>query len=76
VPHAFRNPTDAPARVQEIVSPGGVERYFEEMADALAVQGAPDFARLGAIPARYGLEMDFGSIPRLAEQYGLRLPLS
>jgi hypothetical protein len=74
VPHAFWNPTDAPARVLEIISPGGFERYFAEMAEAFAVQGPPDFARLAEIQTRYGLAMDFGSVPRLAEQHGLRLP--
>ena len=33
VPHAFWNPGEAPARMLELISPAGFERYFEEAAD-------------------------------------------
>jgi mannose-6-phosphate isomerase-like protein (cupin superfamily) len=32
VPHAFWNPGPEPARILEIISPAGFERYFEELA--------------------------------------------
>ena len=73
IPHAFWNPADVPARVHEIITPAGFERYFEEAAAlfAAAGPGVPDPAQAAAIQAKYGLRMDFGSIPRLVQTYGL-----
>ena len=70
--HAFWNPGDEPARMLEIISPAGFDRYFAEIAPLLPPnRGAPDFERLGEIRARYGLEMDVESIDRLVEEHGL-----
>ncbi len=71
VPHAFWNAGDAPARALEIISPAGFERYFAEISPLLPHPGPPDEQALGAIMAKYGLEMDFGSIPTLDERHGL-----
>ena len=75
VPHAFWNPGDAPARALEIISPAGFERYFREIAPLLPPTntGAIDYGALDAVMAKYGLEMDFESIPMLTERYGLVL---
>ena len=70
VPHAFWNAGDEPARVLELISPAGFERYFEEIAPLLAA-GPPDVAAIGALRARYGLTMDMDSIPVLVERHGL-----
>jgi quercetin dioxygenase-like cupin family protein len=71
--HTFWNAGDEPARILELISPAGFERYFEQMVDLLERSvGAPDSSELGAIAARHGLEVDRESIPRLTEQYGLR----
>jgi mannose-6-phosphate isomerase-like protein (cupin superfamily) len=70
--HAFWNPGDEPARLLEIISPGGFEKYFEEIAPLLPPnREEPDFEALGATQARYGLEMDFESIERLTREHGL-----
>ena len=73
VPHAFWNATDTMARALEIISPAGFERYFAELAPLFppANQGPLDEDAVGAVRAKYGLEMDLGSIPVLAERYGL-----
>jgi quercetin dioxygenase-like cupin family protein len=73
VPHAFWNAGDEPARALEIISPAGFERYFAEVAPLLppAHDGPPDERALGTIMARYGLEMDLGSVPVLAGRHGL-----
>jgi len=73
LPHAFWNAGDAPARALEIISPAGFERYFAEIAPLLPPThpGPPDEQALGVVMARYGLEMDFGSIPTLVERHGL-----
>ena len=73
VPHAFWNPADEPARVLEIISPAGFERYFAELAPLFppANQGPLEAEAVDAVRERYGLEMDMGSIPVLAERHGL-----
>ena len=73
VPHAFWNAGDAPARALEIISPAGFERYFAEIAPLLPPNhtGPPDEEALGAVMAKYRLDMDFASIPLLVERHGL-----
>ena len=70
VPHAFWNPTDEPARLLEVVTPGGFETYFEGLGEILAAP-EPDFGRLGELAARHGLQVDPASIPRLVAEHGL-----
>jgi quercetin dioxygenase-like cupin family protein len=72
VPHAFWNPTDEPARLLEVITPGGFESYFEEVGQILAAP-EPDLARLGEVAARHGLLLDLSSVPRLASEHGLRI---
>ena len=73
VPHAFWNAGDERARVLEIISPAGFERYFEEIAPLLPPQrDEPDFEALAEVRARYDLEMDTDSIGPLVERHGLR----
>jgi quercetin dioxygenase-like cupin family protein len=73
VPHAFWNPSEEPARALEIISPAGFERYFSELAPLFppANQGPLDGKAVDAVREKYGLEMDMGSIPVLAERHGL-----
>lgn len=73
IPHAFWNAADAPARLLAMIAPGGLEGYFGKLA-ALFRAGAPDPAELAATAAEYGLDIDPASIPRLAQEHGLRLP--
>ena len=67
--HTFWNAGDQPARILEIISPAGFEQYFREMM-ALPQDATP--ADRAAIAARYALEVDPQSIPRLIAEYGLR----
>jgi len=69
--HTFWNAGDEPARILEIISPAGFERFFQELTE-LPNDAAPDPAQRTAIADRYGLEFDFASIPALLEQHGLR----
>jgi mannose-6-phosphate isomerase-like protein (cupin superfamily) len=70
--HAFWNRGDEPARLLEIISPAGFDRYFAEIAPLLPPnREEPHFERLGEVMARYQLEMDFESIDRLVEEHGL-----
>jgi mannose-6-phosphate isomerase-like protein (cupin superfamily) len=74
VPHAFWNAGDEPARLLELISPAGFEQYFRELAPLLGAAERDD-AAIGAVVARYDLDIDFGSIPVLAERHGLRTEL-
>jgi quercetin dioxygenase-like cupin family protein len=75
IPHAFWNRTDEPARLLEIISPGGFERYFAELAPLLPPQAAaPDFEAIAALQARYGLQMDIDTAAPIAQREGLNLP--
>jgi len=73
VPHAFWNAGDDPARLLEVITPGGFEDYFSALAEVLAADGPPDLTRLVEVARRFGLDIDPGSIPRLVETHGLTL---
>jgi quercetin dioxygenase-like cupin family protein len=71
IPHAFWSAGDGETRVLELISPGGFEQYFADLAPLLAAGGPPDFEAMGAVQARYGLTMDIDSIGPLVERFGL-----
>lgn len=73
VPHAFWNDGDDPARLLEVITPGGFENYFTALHEVLDVAGPPDLARLVEVAQRFGLDIDPGSIPRLVATHGLAL---
>ena len=56
VPHAFANRTDTPARFLLIMSPPGHDRYFDELAEILAVDGPPDSEAIAGLRKRYDTE--------------------
>jgi quercetin dioxygenase-like cupin family protein len=70
-PHAMWNAGGEPARVLEILSPGGLEAYFEELAPVLR-EGAPppDYY---ALAERYGLTIQDDWIEELERTYGVKL---
>jgi quercetin dioxygenase-like cupin family protein len=72
IPHAFWNAADEPARLLELISPAGFENYFRELAPLLASEER-DEAAIGEVVARHDLDIDFDTIPVLAERHGLRL---
>jgi mannose-6-phosphate isomerase-like protein (cupin superfamily) len=71
--HTFWNAGDEPARILEIISPAGFERFFEELVDLGGAADAPPEV-LADLCARYGLEMDPATVPGLVERFGLRFP--
>lgn len=66
--HAFWNAGDEPLRFLELISPGRFAGYFGELAPLLA---HGDEAGVQEVVARYELEIDFSTIPALAERHGL-----
>ena len=73
--HTFWNAGDEPARILEIIAPGGFESYFEQMSELLADGTLPDPARVGAIAEAHGLEVDIASMVSLCAEHGLNLGL-
>jgi quercetin dioxygenase-like cupin family protein len=71
--HTFWNAGDESARILEIISPAGFERFFEELVDLGGVtQAEPQI--LAELCGRYELEMDPESVPGLIERFGLVFP--
>lgn len=64
--HTFWNAGDTPCEIIEIISPGGFEDFFRELTDAWG-----DDERFLALAARYELDMQVDSVPRLCERFGL-----
>jgi hypothetical protein len=71
--HTFWNDGDEPARLLEIISPVGFERFFAELVDLGGVT-AIEPAVFAELCSRYELEMDPGSVPDLLQRFGLRFP--
>jgi mannose-6-phosphate isomerase-like protein (cupin superfamily) len=65
--HAFWNAGDGPCRILEIISPGGFEHLFEEVAE-------PREDTAPSLDVRYGIEFDLESVGRLCEEHGLTFP--
>jgi len=68
IPHAMWNAGDEPVRFLEVISPAGFEEYFFEVAEPI---NAMDPERIGAVMARFQLDMDMASMERLIGEHGL-----
>lgn len=64
IPHAFKNRTDAPARMLILCVPAGFEKFMAEFATELP---SPDAPSLPPTPE------DIAKLVRLAPQYGITL---
>ena len=72
--HTFWNAGDEPARILEIIAPGGFEHFFDEFG-AIVAAGDADPAALGDLAARYGLEMRPETVPEICREHGLTHPM-
>ena len=61
IPHTFKCVGPGPGKIQVIISPPGLEAFFEEV-DVLARQGPPDEGQVVALAGKYGVEI-FGPPP-------------
>ena len=70
VRHTFWNAGSVPARALDIVTPGGLENYYEALA---RIADAPDvMAQLASMEADFGIHMDWDSIAVLSARFGMR----
>jgi len=72
--HTFWNAGDAPARILEIISPAGFEKFFDTMSE-LAGRGELNPAGLVALAAEYGTEVDLASVPGLVAAHGVNFAM-
>jgi mannose-6-phosphate isomerase-like protein (cupin superfamily) len=73
--HTFWNAGDTPCEIIEIISPGGFENFFRELAEVYA-SGEPDLTAFADLCERYALEMDPTSVPGLCVRFGLVHPMA
>ena len=70
--HTFWNAGEEAARLLELISPAGFEGYFEELTELPQELDRDERVKtIAATAERYGLEIDFASVPALLEQYTL-----
>lgn len=67
--HTFWNAGDTPCRIIEVISPGGFEDFFREVAAAWG-----DVEAFVAIARKYALDMELESVPGLCDRFGLTFP--
>ena len=70
--HTFWNAGDEPARILELISPAGYERFVAALGAAGGVAAAPP-ELLGELCERYALDMDPSSVPGLEARFGVSL---
>ena len=71
IPHAMWNTASAPAKVAELLCPGGLEGYFEELAPILAQHRTPpEYYQLAE---NYGITIVNDWIEDLERTYGVNL---
>ena len=73
VQHTFWNPGKQRARILEVITPGAMAYYFEELAAIVTRPGPPDMEKLAELHRRYGQSYSMEWIPVLKEKYGLKL---
>ena len=74
VRHTFWNAGPGPARALDIVTPGGLENYYEELARIADAPSAMD--HLASMEQRFGIHMDWDSISALASCHRVRMAAS
>ena len=69
--HALWNPTDAPARMLELTSPGAAFEEYMAAASALMDRGEATPQSIGALAEPYGIRFVDGPLAELCERYGV-----
>jgi mannose-6-phosphate isomerase-like protein (cupin superfamily) len=72
--HTFWNAGDEPARILEIISPAGFEKFFDSLAEMNAA-GTFDPERLVELAAEYGHYFDLEATKEIIAEHGLVFPM-
>ena len=72
-PHAMWNASAEPAKVVEILSPGGLENYFRELAPILKQHGGEAPRQYYELAERYGITIEDDWIEELERRYHVKL---
>jgi quercetin dioxygenase-like cupin family protein len=72
-PHAMWNAGAEPAKVVEILSPGGLENYFRELAPILKQHGGEAPRQYYELAERYGITIEDDWIEELERRYHVKL---
>jgi mannose-6-phosphate isomerase-like protein (cupin superfamily) len=72
-PHAIWNPGPEPARLAEILVPGGFESYFEAVEPVLAQSGPEWTKRFNELAEQYGVEVLDDWVKDLEVRHGVKL---
>jgi quercetin dioxygenase-like cupin family protein len=73
IPHAMWNATDQPVRVIEMLSPGGLEEYFEKLGPILAHEDGAGPKEYYELAETYGIAIMDDWIEELEKAYGVKL---
>ncbi len=73
VPHALWNASEERARIVEVVTPAGLERYFEEVAPVLQQSGPDATARFYELAETYGVSIEDDWVDDLERRHGVML---
>ena len=68
--HASWNPSPAPARTLEVISPAGFEHLFEEVASLMEHPSTTTEEEVYGLCRRYGLTFDRSWLPDLESRFG------
>ena len=67
--HAFWNEGQVPLRCIEILIPGGIDAYFEQLSGLLHAPGGHNRAAIERLAIEYGIEFDFDGLPTLCKRF-------
>jgi mannose-6-phosphate isomerase-like protein (cupin superfamily) len=70
--HTLWNAGETPLHFIELLIPGGVDRYFQQISAMLEAASAPDPEVIRRMASEYGIEFDFEGVPSLCERFDLR----
>jgi quercetin dioxygenase-like cupin family protein len=73
IPHAMWNAGSTPAKVVEILSPAGLEDYFEKLGPVLAHEGGAGAKEYYELANQYGITIQDDWIEELEQTYGVKL---
>ena len=69
--HTVWNAGETPLRFIELLIPGGVDRYFQQISSMLQAASSPDTEAIQRMASEYGIEFNFRSVLSLCERFNV-----